>query len=114
MEIVVTQIRQILIESDDAEDAIAKANSGQGKLIFSQDVPNAKQSGKPATVDEWPFWAKALKQLSTPQDKGIGDVVARIIGAETSEKFKAWHLVTFGRPCGCDGRQERWNRMYPL
>ncbi len=61
-----------------------------------------------------PIWAKALKQFSTPEDKGIGDVVARIIGYENSAKFKAWHLATFGRPCGCNGRQARWNRMYPL
>ncbi len=63
---------------------------------------------------DWPMWAKALKQFSTPDDKGIGDVVARMIGDETSEKFKAWHLATFGRPCGCTGRQKLWNTKYPL
>jgi hypothetical protein len=64
--------------------------------------------------DLWPVWARALKQFSTPDDKGIGDVVARMIGDENSMKFKAWHLATFGRPCGCVGRQERWNKQYPL
>ncbi len=62
----------------------------------------------------WPLWAKALKQLATPQDKGIGDVVERTIGNENSAKFKAWHLATFGRPCGCNGRQNLWNQKYPL
>ncbi len=66
------------------------------------------------TKPEWPVWAKALKQFSTPDDKGIGDVVARMIGDENSMKFKAWHLATFGRPCNCAGRRERWNKLYPL
>jgi len=65
-------------------------------------------------INEWPIWAKALKQFSTPEDKGIGDVVARMIGDETSAKFKAWHLATFGKPCGCTGRQKLWNTKYPL
>ncbi len=63
---------------------------------------------------DWPVWAKALKQFATPSDKGIGDVVARMIGDETSAKFKAWHLSTFGKPCGCTGRQKLWNTKYPL
>jgi hypothetical protein len=67
-----------------------------------------------AAKREWPIWAKALKQFAAPNDKGIGDIAARMIGDENSAKFKAWHLATFGRPCGCNGRQERWNRMYPL
>ncbi len=64
--------------------------------------------------DQWPTWAKALAQFAKPEDKGIGDVVARIIGDERSEKFKAWYLVTFGKPCGCNGRQNLWNTKYPL
>jgi hypothetical protein len=65
-------------------------------------------------VTEWPIWAKALKQFSASDDKGIGDVVARMIGDENSMKFKAWYLATFGRSCGCTGRRERWNKQYPL
>ncbi len=64
--------------------------------------------------DQWPMWAKALAQFATPEDKGLGDVAARIIGDENSSKFKAWHLATFGRPCGCNGRQKLWNQKYPL
>ncbi len=65
-------------------------------------------------IDQWPLWAKALAQLATPEDKGIGDVTARMIGDERSEKFKAWYLVTFGKKCGCNGRQKLWNQKYPL
>ncbi len=72
------------------------------------------ENQKPIPGDEWPIWAKALALLAKPADKGIGDVVARIIGDENSSKFKAWHLATFGRPCGCNGKQNRWNIKYQL
>lgn len=68
----------------------------------------------PLPYDQWPLWAKALKQFATKEDKGIGDVVARIIGEEKSEAFKAWHIATFGRPCNCNARRVRWNFTYPL
>ncbi len=64
--------------------------------------------------DQWPIWAKALKAMATPEDKGVGDVVARMIGYEKSEAFKVWHIATFGRHCNCTARRERWNRLYPL
>jgi hypothetical protein len=64
--------------------------------------------------DKWPLWAKALKLLAKPEDKGIGDVVARMIGDEKSEAFKKWYKLTFGKDCGCPGRQSGWNHKYPL
>ncbi len=69
---------------------------------------------QPIPREDWPFWAKALEKLSAPEDKGIGDVVARTIGAENSEAFKRWFKLTFGKPCGCNGRQKLWNTKYPL
>jgi hypothetical protein len=63
---------------------------------------------------KWPKWAKALKHLAQPEDKGIGDVVARMIGAGNSAAFKAWYKLTFGKDCGCTDRQADWNRKYPL
>ncbi len=73
-----------------------------------------KQHPSKRKPSEWPLWAKAFKAIAKPEDKGIGDVVARLIGDETSSAFKAWHLATFGKPCNCNGRQTRWNRLYPL
>ena len=69
-------------------------------------------SGK--TQSEWPIWAKALRQFAKPEDKGIGDVVARMIGDYNSATFKSWYRATFGKDCGCAGRQAKWNRQYPL
>ncbi len=71
-------------------------------------------SGGIAKSFEWPLWAKAFKQFATPDDKGIGDVVARMIGDENSAKFKVWHLAIFRRTCRCNGRQNLWNMKYPL
>ncbi len=76
--------------------------------------PKALNEQRAIARDQWPIWAKALAKFSTNEDKGIGDVVARIIGDENSAKFKAWHLATFGRACGCNGRQKRLNMQYPL
>ncbi len=63
---------------------------------------------------EWPLWAKALAMLAKPEDKGIGDVVARTVGAENSEAFKKWFKATTGKDCGCTGRHRRLNIEYPL
>ncbi len=68
----------------------------------------------PVPRDKWPGWARVIATRATPEDKGIGDVIARTIGDERSEKFKAFYMVTFGKPCGCDGRQKLWNQKYPL
>ncbi len=69
---------------------------------------------QPIPRRDWPLWAKALSMIAKPEDKGIGDVVARTIGAENSEAFKKWFKATTGKDCGCTGRQRRWNIEYPL
>ena len=78
------------------------------EVVMSQSVKTVTRN------TEWPIWAKALKQFAKPEDKGIGDVVARIIGEEKSSAFSAWYLAMFGKPCNCKGRQARWNKLYPL
>ncbi len=88
-------------------------NLGKSANEFPDAVPSV-----PTVIsiprDKWPMWTKALAKFATPEDKGIGDVVARMIGEENSAQFKAWHLATFGRSCGCNGRQARLNLQYPL
>ncbi len=70
----------------------------------------------PAAIprDQWPGWAKAIATRASPDDKGIGDIAARMIGDEKSAEFKLWFKSTFGKDCGCTGRQREWNRKYPL
>ncbi len=74
------------------------------KSIFPQPIPRK----------DWPMWVKALAMIAKAEDKGIGDVVARTIGAENSEAFKKWFKATTGKDCGCTGRQRRWNIEYLL
>ena len=62
--------------------------------------------------NSWPLWAKSLAGLRTPEDRGVGDTVERIIGPDNGEKLKAWYFKTFKRLCGCDGRKSEFNIKY--
>ncbi len=79
-----------------------------------QPFKSAREPIHPIPRKDWPVWVKALAQFATPNDKGIGDVVRRMIGEENSEAFKKWFKTTTGKDCGCTGRQRRWNIEYPL
>ncbi len=92
----------------------SRAEHGLGPLVIHAARVRSREPALPIPRDEWPMWAKALANRSRTEDKGVGDVAARFIGDERSEKFKAWYLVTFGKPCGCSGRQRQWNLKYPL
>ncbi len=63
------------------------------------------------TPRRWPLWALALKAISKPQEKGVGDTLARLIVGK--ESFKQWFKKTFRKSCGCDARQGRLNEMFP-
>ncbi len=124
--------RTIEVEVDDAgigglKDAITKFKDGttlhttaswKNPLTTPLGAPLPKQPKsilpQPVPRKDWPIWAKALAMIAKPEDKGIGDVVARTIGAENSEAFKKWYKATTGKDCGCTGRQLRWNIEYPL
>lgn len=63
---------------------------------------------------EWPTWAVALEKLAIPEDKGIGDVIARTIGPIGGNSFKSWYGKIFNKSCGCNARQANYNAKYPL
>lgn len=63
---------------------------------------------------DWPAALRPMKRLAKEGDIGLGDIIARTIGPIGGNKFKVWYKLTFGRDCGCDVRQESWNRKYPL
>lgn len=75
------------------------------------DPPTFLQRGKPS-----PDWGSLnmLKVMARDGDKGLGDIVARVIGPIGSDVFKRWFHKLFGRSCGCQERQEEWNIQYPL
>lgn len=63
---------------------------------------------------EWPLLAKPLKLMAKPTDRGLGDIVARVVGPVGGDAFKLWYKRTFGRDCGCGDRQKFLNTRFPL
>ena len=61
----------------------------------------------------WPAWALAVKALASPEDKGVGDTIARIVGPIGGNSYKLWFKATFGKPCGCTERQSAFNHRFP-
>ncbi len=100
------------------EDVLARGRIETAEIVVldNADYIELKIKYAPQSIPrkEWPTWAKALAMIAKPEDKGIGDVVARTIGAENSEAFKKWYKSTTGKDCGCTGRQNSWNIKYPL
>lgn len=62
----------------------------------------------------WPFFLQPLKLLAKPEDKGLGDIVERVIGPVGGDVYKAWYEKTFDKPCSCNKHQDRLNEVYPL
>ncbi len=117
MQFLVAETVCYLIEAEDGLAAITARKRDEGICQPEHSSWRAdkwQDDQQPMARDEWPLWAKALAKRETPDDKGIGDVIARTIGPEASGAFKAFYEMTFGRPCGCNGRQKLWNTKYPL
>ncbi len=104
----------IKVKASDKDDALNRSAIPSERISVAVNPVQTPIVHKPIPRDQWPGWAKALAQLSKPEDKGIGDVTARMIGDEKSAKFKTWFKATFNRDCGCIGRQLEWNLKYPL
>jgi hypothetical protein len=60
-----------------------------------------------------PKWVGVVKKLATPEDLGVGDTIARVIGPVGGDAFKLWFEKLFGCSCGCPERQEELNRRFP-
>ena len=55
-----------------------------------------------------------LKLLANDGDKGLGDIIQRIIGDETSEAFIMWWSENMKSECGCKARRIWLNARYIL
>ncbi len=66
------------------------------------------------SIQEWPLALKPLKLLCRPGDKGLGDIVERVIGPVGGDSYKAWYEKVFGVPCGCIKRIDNLNQRFPL
>ncbi len=74
---------------------------------------NPNRTAEVARAD-WPEWATLVALKAQPGDRGVGDVVARIVGPFGGDLFKSWYQKIFNKPCGCQERQENLNALYPL
>ena len=81
-----------------------KVNNTKSKITPQE--PNA------IPESEWPFWAKQVAKMRQDGDIGVGDTIARTIGVKTSQTFKSWYKDLFNKDCGCDFRQDLWNKQY--
>lgn len=63
-------------------------------------------------VTKKPTWVDAVSAWRSPDDVGVGDTFHRLaiaIGADRIARLIAW----FSIDCGCEGRRQLWNEMYP-
>jgi hypothetical protein len=67
---------------------------------------------RPLPMDQWPAWAKDLAQDRQPEDAGLGDTIAHVIGDARSERFKKWFKEKLGATCGCIERQRWLNQRF--
>lgn len=66
----------------------------------------------PVPASEWPAWASTVALLRQPEDAGVGDTIARVIGPIGGDAYKSWYQRIIGKPCGCTERQADWNARY--
>ncbi len=62
----------------------------------------------------WPLVLQSFKLMAKDTDRGLGDIIERIVGPIGGDLYKAWHLKIFGKPCGCSDRQASLNEEFPL
>jgi hypothetical protein len=62
----------------------------------------------------WPLILMPLKLLAQSGDRGLGDIVERVVGPIGGDLYKIWYRKIFGKPCGCQERKENLNTEYPL
>jgi uncharacterized Zn finger protein (UPF0148 family) len=53
-----------------------------------------------------------VKLFRTPDDRGLGDTVERLLARAGARKIKSW-LERVGIDCGCTGRQKWLNEQHP-
>lgn len=83
-----------------------------GEPMASQSVPPVINMS--LSFDKWPSWAKWFSERYKHGDTGVGDVAERLFGTFGGEVFKLAFKNLTGKDCGCSGRKDNWNKLYPL
>lgn len=74
-------------------------------------IPGTKCKSK----NNWPTILKPVKLLATKKDKGLGDIVERVIGPVGGNLYNDWYMKTFGTKCPkCTKDKNNLNERYPL
>jgi hypothetical protein len=69
-------------------------------------------AGEPNTEHKKSRLVAIVSKLRTPEDRGVGDTLERLLAKAGGRKFK--HLMLLMRlPCGCDDRQAWLNERFP-
>lgn len=61
----------------------------------------------------WPIRLRPLKFFARPADRGLGDIIHRLLGPMGRVYPRLFKRIV-GRECGCRSRRARWNRRWPL
>lgn len=78
---------------------------------FTDPVSYASRGAK---SPKWPFILQPLKAFAKEGDRGLGDIIERMVGPVGGDAYKKWHLKIFGKPCSCSERQDSLNLDFPL
>ena len=68
---------------------------------------------EPLPVEQWPWFARAITQLASVEDKGLGDTIHRHLARFGADAVTKVYRRLVGKDCGCKDRQERLNRLFP-
>jgi hypothetical protein len=84
-------------------------------VVANHVIPISTQPAVSPTVSAvWPIALRGLRLFAKPGDRGAGDIIARVLGPIGGNVFKKWWKKATGRNCGCNSRQAKLNRRYPL
>lgn len=104
----------IVVDGDKAKAILSKCPEGSAPPEHNEGPPAQPKPISPEPLDRWPVWVRAAALLAKPDDKGLGDVIARTVGPIGGDAYKTWFKRVTGKPCGCSERQETLNAIYPL
>ena len=91
---------------------ISDATAARSRGLPERQKPQQAVNPGPVPHDKWPKWALAIELLKVYGDVGVGDTIERLAGTP-GLAFKAAFKAVTGRDCGCDGRKESMNDLYP-
>ena len=93
------------------------ANEILGKCRENIDIQPIVQISKHPAIpyNEWSLPLKLLSRLNArKEDRGMGDLIERVVGPIGGDVFKAWWRNLTGSDCGCGHRKEWLNERYPF